>query len=85
MVIYSCYTYFRKRAVNTIELSFKYTYWFNSVMYKFLIINWSCQNYLSIRSNLTTIKNRFKMAQKVNIEPDMATYQLDSVKYNYLA
>ena len=61
------------------------TYWFNSVMYKFLIINLSCQNYLCIQSNLTTIKNRFKMAQKVNVEPDMATYRLDSVKYKYLA
>ena len=39
------------------------------------MIIYSHHNYLSIRSNLTPPpKNRFKTAQKVIIEPDMATY-----------
>ena len=37
------------------------------------MIIYSHHNYLSIRSDSTALKNRFKPAQKVNIEPDMAT------------
>ena len=38
------------------------------------MIIYSCHNYLSIRSNLIPPpENRFKTAQKVNVEPDMAT------------
>ena len=41
--------------------------------------------YLSIWLNLTPPqKNRFKTVQKVNVEPDMATYWFNSVKYKYL-
>ena len=36
------------------------------------------------RSNLIGLKNRFKMAQKVNVEPDMATYRFSTVMYKYL-
>ena len=48
------------------------------------MIIYSHHNYLSIWSNLTPLKNRFKTAQKVNVEPDMATYWFNSVMYKYL-
>ena len=60
------------------------TYWFNSMMYKFLITNQTCHNYFSIQSNLTGHENMFKMAQKVNVEPNMATYWFNTVMYKYL-
>ena len=37
------------------------------------MIIYSHHNYLSIWSNSTPLENRFKTAQKANIEPDMAT------------
>ena len=50
------------------------------------MIIYSHHNYLSIWSNsIPPQKNRFKTAQKVNVEPDMATYWFNSVKYKYLA
>ena len=36
------------------------------------------------QSNSTGHKNRFKTAQKVNVEPDMATYWFNTVMYKYL-
>ena len=35
-------------------------------------------------SNSTSLKNMFKMAQKVNVEPDMDTYWFNTVMYKYL-
>ena len=49
------------------------TYWFNSMLYKFLITNYAWHNDLPTRSKSNGLKNRFKMAQKANVEPDMAT------------
>ena len=36
------------------------------------------------RLNSTALKNMFKMAQKINVEPDMATYWFNTVMYKYL-
>ena len=35
------------------------------------------------RLNLTALKNRFKIAQKVNVEPYMATYWFNSMMYKF--
>ena len=59
------------------------TYWFNSMLYKFFIRNWTWHNDLSAWSNSTDLKNRFKMAQKANVEPDMATYWFNSMLYKF--
>ena len=48
------------------------------------MIIYSHHNYLSIRSNSNPLENRFKMAQKVNAEPDTATYWFNSVMYKFL-
>ena len=60
------------------------TYWFNSMMYKFLITNYVWHNDLPTRLNSTGLKNRSKKAQKVKVEPDMATYWFSTVMYKYL-
>ena len=60
------------------------TYWFNNMLYKFLITNYAWHNDLPTWSNFTGLKNRFKTAQKTNVEPDMATYWFIAVMYKYL-
>ena len=60
------------------------TYWFNSMLYKFLITNYAWHNDLPTWSNSTSLKNSLKMAQKTNIEPDMATYWFNSMLYKFL-
>ena len=55
------------------------TYWFNNMLYKFLITNYAWHNGLPTQSNSTDLKNSFKMAQKANVEPDMATYWFNSM------
>ena len=55
------------------------TYWFNSMLYKFLITNYAWHNDLPTRLNLTGLKNSLKTAQKTNVEPDMATYWYNSM------
>ena len=60
------------------------TYWYNSMLCKFLHPNYAWHNELSTRSNLTGLKNSFKMAQKANVEPDMATYWFNSMLYKFL-
>ena len=60
------------------------TYWYNSMLYKFLITNYAWHNDLSTRSNSTGLKNSLKTAQKTNVEPDMATYWYNSMLYKFL-
>ena len=60
------------------------TYWFNSMLYKFLITNYVWHNDLPTWSNSTGLKNSLKMAQKANVEPDMATYWFNSMLQKFL-
>ena len=60
------------------------TYWFNSMLYKFLITNYAWHNNLPTWSNSTGHKNSLKTAQKTNVEPDMATYWFNSMLYKFL-
>ena len=60
------------------------TYWFNSMLYKFLITNYAWHNDLPTQSNLTGLKNSLKTAQKTNVEPNMATYWCNSMLYKFL-
>ena len=45
------------------------TYWYNSMLCKFLITNYAWHNDLLARSNSTGLKNSFNTAQKSNVEP----------------
>ena len=54
------------------------TYWFNSMLYKFLITNYAWYN------DLPTPKNSLNTAQKTNVEPDVATYLYNSMLYKFL-
>ena len=60
------------------------TYWYNSMLYKFLITNYVWYNDLPTLSNSTSLRNSLKMAQKTNVEPDMATYWFNSMLYKFL-
>ena len=54
------------------------------MLYKFIITNYAWHNDLTTRSNLTGLKNSLKMAQKTNVEPDMATYWYNSMLCKFL-
>ena len=60
------------------------THCYNSILYKFLNPNYAWHNDLPTRSNLTDLKNSFKMAQEANVEPDMATYWFNSMLCKFL-
>ena len=60
------------------------TYWYNNMLYKFLITHYAWHKDLTIRSNSTDLKNSLKMAQKANVEPDMATYWYNSMLCKFL-
>ena len=60
------------------------TYWYNSMLCKFLNPNYAWHNELSTWSNLTGLKNSLKTAQKTNVEPDMATYWYNSMLCKFL-
>ena len=60
------------------------TYWYNSMLCKFLNPNYAWHNDLTTRSNSTGLKNSLKTAQKTNVEPDMAAYWYNSMLYNFL-
>ena len=60
------------------------TYWFNSMLYTFLITNYAWHNDLPTQSNSTGLKNSLNTAQKTNVKPDMATYWFDSMLYEFL-
>ena len=60
------------------------TYWYNSMLCKFLNPNYVWHNDLTTRSNSTGLKNTFKKAQKTNVEPDMATYSFNSMLSKFL-
>ena len=51
---------------------------------KFLNPNYAWHNDLTTRSNSTGLKNSFKMAQKTNVEPDMAIYWYNSMLCKFL-
>ena len=60
------------------------TYWYNSMLCKFSDPNYEWHNNFIYpvkfdRSNLTGLKKTFKMAQKRNVKPDMATYWYNSM------
>ena len=59
------------------------TYWYNTMLCKFLNPNYAWHNNFTTRSNSTGLKNSFKTAQKTNVEPDVATYGFNSVIYMY--
>ena len=54
------------------------TYWYNSMLYKFLITNYAWHN--GFDRPQEQLKNGTK---KTNVEPDMATYWFNSVIYKY--
>ena len=60
------------------------TYWYNSMLCKFLNPNYAWHNDFTTRSNSTGLKNSYKTAQKTNVEPGMATYWYNSMLYKFL-
>ena len=69
----SC-TYFRTNSRPHNRVIFKI-----SMLCKFSDPNYECHNDLATRSNSTGLKKTFKMAQKRNVKPGMATYGYNSM------
>ena len=63
------------------------TYWFNSMLYNFYSqIKRGTMIYLPGQIRLVEFdqpQKQLKMAQKTNVEPDMATYWYNSMIYKY--
>ena len=59
------------------------TYWYNSMLCKFLNPNYAWHNDLTTQSNSAGLKNSLKMAPK-KVEPDMATYWYNSMLCMFL-
>ena len=60
------------------------TYWYNSILCKFLNPNYAWHNVLTTRSNSTGLKKSLKTAPKRKVDPGMATYWYNSILCKFL-
>ena len=60
------------------------TYWFNSMMYEFLIRNLDLAQRIIYPVEFDWPQKQLKKPQKANVEPDMATYWFNSMMYKFL-